>query len=47
MEKYSQTLSRLRIVAGRVRWGEEALEDVVLFDFTADGAAEGGEGEGR
>lgn len=46
MESYSQTLSRLRIVAGKVRCGEEELADLVLFDFSAEKpAAAGGEGE--
>lgn len=36
LEDYAQTLARLRIVAGKVRWGEQALEDVVLLDFTAE-----------
>jgi hypothetical protein len=47
MEDYEQTLARLRIVAGTVRWGDEALSDVVLLDFTAETPAEGGGGEGQ
>lgn len=45
MESYTQTLKRLRIVAKTVRWGQAALEDVVLFDFTADVAAGPSDGE--
>lgn len=43
LEDYTQTLARLRIVAGTVRWGEQALEDVELLDFTGQEPAKADE----
>lgn len=45
IEDYSQTLTRLRVVAGKVRWGEQTLEGVALVDLTAEAAPPAGEGE--
>lgn len=42
IQDYEQTLARLRLVAGKVRWGEQELADVVLVDFTAEKPADGG-----